>query len=213
MGWCPHPAQETRAFPEELACVGEVARGQHFLLRDLWSIAGRQRAALDVVWLLKRDRRARPSPRSRRGLHCGRARSERHHPALETRRRVAVGPPPGHDPDNPDAEFASGGRWFTVETWPALTPVTFMRFLTDNSGGFLALLIFVLPLMAVLQILDTQYKVCIYRGRYRPPLVRLVGVEFFDSEAAATQRQRELLESWRPRALPRHRATSPEGCR
>lgn len=119
------------------------------------------------------------------------------------------GPPPGHDPDDLDAEFVSSEHWFSVEIWPALTPVPLIRSMTDNGQGFLAFVIVGIPLMAVLQRIDTRFKVCVYRGKHRAPAVRLVSVEFFDEESAAERHQIHLLQTWDPEKYLHSRPLSP----
>ncbi len=118
--------------------------------------------------------------------------------------RVAVGPPPGHDPENPNSAFVSAGHWYTVEGWPALAPVPLIRPMTDG-GSILAFLLFGLPILGLARRMDRRFKVCVYRGSSRPPLVRLVHVEFFDSADGAERRQAELIGNWDSRAF----ASSP----
>lgn len=109
-----------------------------------------------------------------------------------------VGPSPGADRDRPEAAFVSREMWFTVEVWPALAPGWLFRGFFADSRGLLAVLIFVVPSLAILARIDRRYKVCIYRGKKHPPWVRLIHVEYLPSEADAEARQDSLISNWDP---------------
>lgn len=107
--------------------------------------------------------------------------------------RHAVGPGPGHDPEDPYAAFVSDGHWFMVEAWPARAPGWLFRpLLTQSLIG----VVIGVPVLALLMRLDQRWKVCVYRSPRARELARLVHVEFFADDAAAEKRQAEFLESW-----------------
>jgi hypothetical protein len=107
--------------------------------------------------------------------------------------RAAVGPGPGHDPEDPEAAFVSDGYWFIVEVWPAMAPGSLFRAMNESM---LFGLLFGLPLFLLVRRLDRRSKVCVYRARLSPYHARLVHVEYFGDEEAAERRRAELLAPW-----------------
>src|SRR5687768_3234843 len=70
--------------------------------------------------------------------------------------RAAVGPGPGHDPEDPEAPFVSDGYWFIVEVWPALASGSLFRAMNESM---LFGLLFGLPLFLLARCLDRRSKV------------------------------------------------------
>jgi len=105
-----------------------------------------------------------------------------------------VGPGPLRDPSMPEEQFVSAGQWWSVEVWPALFPPGFFR---DSDGIAIPFYIFFgFPLMGITWLFDRRMKVCVYRGRWRGPWMRMVYVEFLNNFERAGKRQMQILEGW-----------------